>query len=43
MFGGRDYSGYVPVQQSFDWTHGVVAYGAALETETTFAIVGLEV
>ncbi|MCX7879213.1 MAG: phosphoenolpyruvate carboxykinase (GTP) [Ignavibacteria bacterium] len=42
MFGGRDYRGYVPVQQSFDWTHGVVAYGAALETETTFAIVGQE-
>ncbi len=39
MFGGRDYRGYVPVQQSFDWVHGVVAYGAALETETTFAIV----
>ncbi|MEN3013532.1 MAG: phosphoenolpyruvate carboxykinase (GTP) [Endomicrobiia bacterium] len=39
MFGGRDYRGYVPVQQSFDWTHGVVAFGAALETETTFAIV----
>lgn len=39
MFGGRDYRGYVPVQQSFDWTHGVVAYGASLETETTFTIV----
>jgi phosphoenolpyruvate carboxykinase (GTP) len=39
MFGGRDYRSYVPVQQSFDWVHGVVAYGAALETETTFAIV----
>ncbi len=42
MFGGRDYRGYVPVQESFDWTHGVIAYGAALETETTFAIVGQE-
>ncbi len=42
MFGGRDYKGYVPVQQSFDWTHGVVAFGASLETETTFAIVGEE-
>ena len=42
MFGGRDYRGYVPVQQSFNWTHGVVAFGAALETETTFAIVGEE-
>ncbi|MDI6641133.1 MAG: phosphoenolpyruvate carboxykinase (GTP) [Elusimicrobiota bacterium] len=42
MFGGRDYRSYVPVQQGFDWTHGVIAYGAALETETTFAIVGQE-
>lgn len=39
MFGGRDYRGYVPVQESFDWVHGVVAYGAALETETTFAVI----
>jgi phosphoenolpyruvate carboxykinase (GTP) len=42
MYGGRDAKGYVPVQQSFDWTHGIVAYGASLETETTFAIVGKE-
>ncbi len=42
MFGGRDYRGYVPVQQGYDWAHGVVAYGAALETETTFAIVEQE-
>ncbi|MEM3506201.1 MAG: phosphoenolpyruvate carboxykinase (GTP) [Candidatus Bathyarchaeia archaeon] len=39
MYGGRDYRAYVPVQQGFDWIHGVIAYGAALETETTFAIV----
>ena len=32
----------VPCQQSYDWEHGIVAYGAALETETTFAIVGKE-
>ncbi|MHC4477211.1 MAG: phosphoenolpyruvate carboxykinase (GTP) [Planctomycetota bacterium] len=42
MYGGRDAKGYVPVQQAFDWTHGIVAYGASLETETTFAIVGKE-
>jgi phosphoenolpyruvate carboxykinase (GTP) len=42
MYGGRDAKGYVPVQQSFDWTHGIVAYGASLETETTFATVGKE-
>jgi phosphoenolpyruvate carboxykinase (GTP) len=42
MYGGRDAKAYVPVQQSFDWEHGVVAYGASLETETTFATVGKE-
>ncbi|MGQ9478637.1 MAG: phosphoenolpyruvate carboxykinase (GTP) [Thermoproteota archaeon] len=39
IYGCRDPSGYVPVQQSFSWEHGIIAYGAALETETTFAIV----
>ncbi|MCM8785624.1 MAG: phosphoenolpyruvate carboxykinase (GTP) [Candidatus Omnitrophica bacterium] len=42
IFGGRDYRGYVPVQQGFDWVHGIISYGVALETETTFAIVGQE-
>ncbi|MBM4272077.1 MAG: phosphoenolpyruvate carboxykinase (GTP) [Deltaproteobacteria bacterium] len=42
MYGGRDAKGYVPVQQSFDWNHGIIAYGASLETETTFAIIGKE-
>ncbi|MGQ9597076.1 MAG: phosphoenolpyruvate carboxykinase (GTP) [Thermoproteota archaeon] len=39
IYGCRDARGYVPVQQSFGWEHGIVAYGAALETETTFALV----
>ncbi|MFH1856900.1 MAG: phosphoenolpyruvate carboxykinase (GTP) [Candidatus Omnitrophota bacterium] len=42
MYGGRDAKSYVPVQQGFDWEHGIIAYGAALETETTFAIIGKE-
>jgi phosphoenolpyruvate carboxykinase (GTP) len=42
MYGGRDAKAYVPVQQSYDWEHGIIAYGASLETETTFAIVGEE-
>lgn len=42
IYGGRDSKGYVPVQQSFHWAHGIIAYGAALETETTFATVGAE-
>ena len=42
MYGGRDGKSYVPVQQSFDWEHGIIAYGASLETETTFATIGEE-
>ena len=42
MYGGRDAYAYVPVQEGFDWNHGIIAYGAALETETTFATIGKE-
>ncbi len=42
MYGGRDPRASVPVQQAFDWAHGIVSYGASLETETTFAIIGEE-
>ena len=42
VYGGRDAKAYVPVQQSYSWEHGIVAYGAALETETTFATIGKE-
>jgi phosphoenolpyruvate carboxykinase (GTP) len=42
IYGGRDAKAYVPVQQSFGWEHGIIAYGASLETETTFATVGRE-
>jgi len=42
LYGGRDAKAYVPVQQSYSWQHGIVAYGASLETETTFATVGKE-
>ncbi len=40
IYGGRDTNTWVPVQQSFDWTHGVVTMGASLESETTFATLG---
>ena len=42
IYGGRDSDTSVPVQQSFDWTHGIVAYGASLESETTAATLGQE-
>ncbi|MEM1586186.1 MAG: phosphoenolpyruvate carboxykinase (GTP) [Candidatus Bathyarchaeia archaeon] len=38
IYGGRDYRAYVPIQQGYGWEHGIIAYGASLETETTFAI-----
>ncbi|HOD81850.1 MAG: Phosphoenolpyruvate carboxykinase (GTP) [Planctomycetes bacterium ADurb.Bin126] len=42
VYGGRDAHAWIPVQQSFSWEHGIIAYGASLETETTFAIIGQE-
>ena len=41
IYGGRDSDTSVPVQQSFDWAHGVVM-GACLESETTAATLGQE-
>jgi len=40
IFGGRDSDTWVPLQQSFDWTHGVITMGASLESETTAATLG---
>ncbi|MEZ4485718.1 MAG: phosphoenolpyruvate carboxykinase domain-containing protein [Syntrophotaleaceae bacterium] len=40
IFGGRDSDTAVPVLQSFDWRHGVVTLGAALESESTAATHG---
>jgi len=42
MYGGRDSDTCVPVQESFDWVHGMVTMGASLESETTAATVGQE-
>ena len=40
IYGGRDSDTWVPVQQSLDWKHGVIAMGASLESETTAATLG---
>ncbi len=32
----------MPVEESFDWVHGVITMGAALESETTAATLGKE-
>ena len=38
IYGCRDARAYVIVQQGFDWLHGIIAYGAALETVTMFTV-----
>ena len=42
IYGGRDSDTWVPVQESFEWTHGIITMGASLESETTFATLGKE-
>lgn len=42
IYGGRDSDTWPPVRQSFDWVHGVITMGAALESETTAATLGQE-
>lgn len=42
IYGGRDKDTWPPVREAFDWTHGVITMGAALESETTAATLGKE-
>ncbi len=42
VYGGRDSDTSVPVEQSFDWTHGILTKGATIESETTSATLGRE-
>ncbi|MFO8007821.1 MAG: phosphoenolpyruvate carboxykinase domain-containing protein, partial [Candidatus Brocadiia bacterium] len=42
IYGGRDSDTWVPVEQAFDWVHGIVTKGASLESETTAATLGEE-
>jgi len=42
LYGGRDSDTSVPVEESFDWVHGIVTKGASLESETTAATLGSE-
>jgi len=42
VYGGRDSDTCVPVEEAFDWIHGVIAKGACLESETTAATLGKE-
>lgn len=42
VYGGRDSDTWVPVEEAFDWAHGVITKGASLESETTAATLGKE-
>jgi phosphoenolpyruvate carboxykinase (GTP) len=42
IYGGRDSDTWVPVEQAFDWTEGIIAKGASIESETTAATIGAE-
>ncbi len=40
IYGGRDSDTWVPVEQAFDWAHGIITKGASIESETTAATLG---
>ncbi|MFP4005777.1 MAG: phosphoenolpyruvate carboxykinase (GTP) [Candidatus Hadarchaeia archaeon] len=40
IYGGRDSDTCVPVEEAFDWKHGILTKGATLESETTSATLG---
>jgi len=42
IYGGRDSDTWVPVEESFNWEHGILTKGASLESETTAATLGKE-
>lgn len=42
IYGGRDSDTSVPVEQAFDWNHGILMKGATIESETTAATLGQE-
>ncbi len=42
VYGGRDSDTWVPVEQAYDWTEGIILKGASIESETTAATLGQE-
>ena len=42
IYGGRDSDTTVPVQEAFDWEHGILTMAATIESETTAATLGKE-
>ncbi|MEA3506248.1 MAG: phosphoenolpyruvate carboxykinase (GTP) [Elusimicrobiota bacterium] len=42
IYGGRDSDTCVPVEEAFNWQHGILTKGATIESETTAATLGKE-
>ncbi|MEA3490130.1 MAG: phosphoenolpyruvate carboxykinase (GTP) [Candidatus Omnitrophota bacterium] len=42
IYGGRDSDTNMPVEQSFDWAHGILTQASTIESETTAATLGQE-
>ncbi|MBD3426766.1 MAG: phosphoenolpyruvate carboxykinase (GTP) [Candidatus Omnitrophica bacterium] len=42
IYGGRDSDTNMPVEQSFNWEHGILTQAATIESETTAATLGQE-
>ncbi len=40
VYGGRDSDTCVPVEEAFNWAHGIITKGGSLESETTAATLG---
>ncbi len=40
IYGGRDSDTWVPVQEAYNWEHGIITMGASIESETTAATLG---
>ena len=42
IYGGRDSDTWAPVEQAYNWSEGIIAKGASIESETTAATLGQE-
>ncbi len=42
LYGGRDSDTWVPVEEAYNWTEGIIIKGASIESETTAAALGAE-
>jgi phosphoenolpyruvate carboxykinase (GTP) len=42
LYGGRDSDTWVPVEEAYNWTEGIIIKGASIESETTAAALGAQ-